>query len=427
MSYCGILLWIGAAVTVLGGCTRYQAPCTVGDPQEIATFPASYQATYQLRRFSEDRVVVVRTEVAYPPPEDLSTGDDGGGAADGGVPDGGALDSGAVDGAGSLFLSSISVDAVTLTSDGTVLSRHQFTTRLSYGVMLAWIGDALATLTTHIDHSVDLKGVNHYAKTLVSTIYDEHGVRAGPIAIPGSACNDCVLIPGVRSGGEEALVVWSQQANNSADWHSAWAAIGSDGTVRAADTLGELLPDETVETDLFVAPRREDAIILRTSSKRVWLADNRFRRLTPPLTVQPGEEWDWDSAYTRIARAWNATPNQAVSDIFTDRVGFDGQSKLAEDRISVGGIVQAVADAPGSMGVVFRGDRRSVFVARASDGVKLGGDVEFDLQDDCADGCRFVASEVLIPIGVRSFLLYRVKSFDTAPSVLQRRTIACRP
>lgn len=116
-----------------------------------------------------------------------------------------------------------------------------------------------------------------------------------------------------------------------------------------------------------------------------------------------------------MARAWVASPS-TTEDILTTQVGFDGQELLHEDRISAGASIVAMATAPESIGAVLRRDDKGWFVARGSDGAKLGGDIAFAFQPVAA---------VLVPTGASSFLLYSVEYSDAGDYVLRSRTMEC--
>ena len=394
MSSTKILLWAVATLLAGSGCTRYQAPCTVGEPKTLTTIAATYAGSLRMGLLSEDRVSLLR------------------------VQSGSELQ---ING-WTKSTEGTTVDAMIFNRHGAVSMRHQvipglLLSDLSWDPLqsAAWLGDALAVLSTQVGFIVDSQGGRQNSRQLQVHIYDERGLRAGPIVI--TACADCTLSATVRSVGDEALVVFRRLGDNQEDRRTSWVAVGAEGAIRAVGTLGELAADETIDVLRFNASQREDAIFIPTSNDRVWLADNRFRRLTAPLTAPLFDEWDWDLAGARIARAWIASP-YTNRDILTTQVGFGGQELLAEDRISTGSGIVAMATASELVGVVLLRDDKSWFVARGSDGAKLGGDIPFDSRP---------LAGALVPTGASSFLLYTVEHLDPDEFALQSRTMECHP
>lgn len=394
MSAPKILLWTVTALLASFGCDRYEAPCVVGEPELRLPLPAAGDARLELRSISGNRVLLLQIEAG----SDLQI--------EGWAPS--AQD--------------VKVDSLIVEKDGAVSARHQVMRDVppaapswSQPRARAWLGDSLAALSTPYDLSEDSQGNQHIAQQLQLSIHDEQGLRSGPIAL--AACTDCILNSTVRGIGDEALVVFAQQAWGQTDWQTSWVAMGSDGLVRASGSVGDLAADETVDLSWFGAPPREDALFIPTTGSRAWLVDSRFRRLTAPMAWQGGDEWDWDLAGARIARAWtvNSPPPR---DILTEVQGFDGQALLAEDRISADGNPAAIAVAPGGVGLVLYRSQQGWFMARGSDGAKLGGDVAFDLP---------WAWSMLVPTGASSFRFYGVEQPDSDAFVFQSRTMECRP
>lgn len=391
MPYSNVLLW-ASALALCFGCARYEAPCAVGSADELAAFPASLAASYHLERLDGDRIQLLRTENKY-----IQVVERGSEVADGGATDGAAP---------SQF--SAEADAVTLTREGELSARHKLSGLPSGSKVM--VGEVLVNLW------VEQTGAQLETLQPMLSMHDEHGLRAGPISVQGAACSDCEVQLGLRAMGDEALVLWSQKIKTEPRWQPGWIAFGTDGAPHANGSIDELGPEERVDLTRFSAQQRQDALIVQTTGGRAWLADSRLRLLTASLSSHDYEKWDWDAAHTRISRMWNADSPYGTSDILTDRIGFDGQSLLAEDRISVGAAAM-IADAPASLGVVLFNMSGTWFAARGSDGVKLGGDVAFDISP--------IAS-VMIPIGPASFLLYSIESSDAGSELLRRRIVECR-
>lgn len=407
-------IFLCAAATWLAGvgCARYEAPCTIGEPEIVAILSVPDAASLQLGRMSDDRVLVIQTEARLEPQADET----------------------------SPRTQSMTVDALVLDRSGVRSVRHQVFPGLPYRETVnaygpawsqhdAWVGDALVMLSTQDTESVDGQGVRHHEQRIHASIHDERGLRVGPLSLAGAACTDCVLAAAVRAAGDEALIVIEQRAGFTTRGQMSWAALGANGEVRATGALGELAADERLDMYRFTRSMRDDAILIPIWQGPIWLTDNRFQRLIASFIAESPGEFDWDVGRARISRAWKVDsgadyrssvpdPPRGSLDILTTQVGFDGRVLVAEDRLSRGDSILATADAPGAVGMLLWRDEQAWFAARGSDGEKLGGDVPI--------GDRVQGGE-LVPMGDRSFHFYDVVRQDQNLYRVQRQAVECLP